>query len=97
MVEAGLAKTFKVCSQWVERILRRAGDNQNKPRILLLCPTGMAASVIDGMTICSSLDHNFGHAYKPLSDAKMAFFRSKFEELKMIIISKMIMVSADDL
>ena len=46
----------------------------------------MAASVIDGMTICSALDHQFGHGYKPLTDQKMASFRSEFEELKMIII-----------
>ena len=56
----------------------------------------MAASVIDGMTICSSLDLQFGHGYKALNDQKMASFRSEFEELKMIIIDEMSMVSADD-
>ena len=93
----GKSATLKVCAQWVEQILRRAGDNLNKPRILLLCPTGMAASVIDGMTICSSLDHQFGHGYKPLIDQKLALFRAEFEELKMVIIDEMSMVSADDL
>ena len=62
-----------------------------------MCPTGMAASVIDGTTICSSLDLYFRHNYKGLSDQKMAIFRSEFEELKMIIIDEMSMVSADDL
>ena len=57
----------------------------------------MASSVIDGMTICSALDHSFGHTYRPLSDSKMAFFRKEFEELKLIIIDEMSMVSADDL
>ena len=64
---------------------------------MLLYPKGMAASVIDGMTICSALDHQFGHGYKALSDEKMAFFRSQFEELKLIIIDEMSMVSSDDL
>ena len=93
----GKSQTTRVCSQWIEHILRRAGDNHTKPRILLMCPTGMAASVIDGMTICSSLDLFFGHSYKGLSDQKMAYFRSEFEELKMLIIDEMSMVSADDL
>ena len=93
----GKSQIIKVCSQWVEHILRRAGDNQTKPRILLMCPTGMAAYVIDGMTICSALDLQFGHGYKALSDEKMASFRAEFEELKMIIIDEMSMVSADDL
>ena len=93
----GKSATLKVCAQWAEHILKRAGDNPSKPRVLLLCPTGMAASVIDGMTICSSLDHQFGNSYKALTDQKMAFFRSEFEELKMIIIDEMSMVSADDL
>ena len=62
-----------------------------------MCPTGMAASVIGGMTICSSLDLYFGNSYKGLSDQKMAIFRSEFEELKLIIIDEMSMVSADDL
>ena len=93
----GKSQTTKVCSQWVEHILRRAGDNPDKPRILLMAPTGMAASVVDGMTICSSLDLYFGHGYKPLSDQKMALFRSQFEDLKMIIIDEMSMVSADDI
>ena len=48
----GKSQTTKVCAQWAEQILRRAGGDQNKPRILLMAPTGMAASVIDGMTIC---------------------------------------------
>merc|ERR1712016_46789 len=68
----GKSATLKVCSQWVEHILRRAGDDQHKPRVLLMCPTGMAASVIDGMTICSALDLYFGNSYKGLTDQKMA-------------------------
>ena len=67
----GKSQTTKVCAQWIEHTLRRAGGNPNKPRILLMCSTGMAASVIDGMTICSALDLFFGHSYKTLSDQKM--------------------------
>ena len=37
----------------------------------------------------------FGHDYKPLTDQKMAFFRSELEELKFVIINEMSMVSSD--
>ena len=93
----GKSQTTKVCAQWAEQILRRAGGDQNKPRILLMAPTGMAASVIDGMTICSSLNLVYGHGYRGLDNQRLDKFRSEFEELKMIIIDEMSMVGADDL
>ena len=42
----GKSQTIRVCSQWAEQILGWAGDKSGKPRVLLVCPTGMAASVI---------------------------------------------------
>ena len=91
----GKSKTIKVCSQWAERIVRREDSKTDLPRVLLLCPTGMAASVIDGITIHSAFDFYFGNEYKPLSDQKLAFFRNQFKELKLIIIDEMSMVSSD--
>ena len=46
IVGTGKSATTKVCSQWVEQILRRGEAKPGKPRVLLICPTGMAASVI---------------------------------------------------
>ena len=69
----GKSKTIKVCSQWADQILRRENSKLDLPRVLLLCPTGMAASVIDGMTIHSAFDFYFGNEYRPLSDQKLAF------------------------
>ena len=45
---AGVGKTFmiKVIAKWIEKILRIAGDNPSKPKLLLLGPTGMSASLI---------------------------------------------------
>ena len=43
----GKSATLKVCAQWAEHILKRAGDNPNKLRILFLCPTVMAANVME--------------------------------------------------
>ena len=31
---------------WAEKILRQAGDDPSKPKVLLLGPTGMAALLI---------------------------------------------------
>ena len=47
------------------------------------------------MTIHSTFDFNFGDDYKPLSDAKLAKFRSYFENLMFIIIDEISMLSSD--
>lgn len=45
---AGAGKSFLICTiaTWAERTLRQPGDNPNLPKILLLGPTGMSASLI---------------------------------------------------
>ena len=35
-----------VASKWAEKILIKAGDSPNRPKILLVAPTGKAASLI---------------------------------------------------
>ena len=37
---------INVLAKYVEKILRCPGDNPSKPKIILLAPTGMAASLI---------------------------------------------------
>ncbi len=91
----GKSRVIRVCSQWAEYFLRKAGDDPSKPRILIITPTGMAACVIDGITIHAAFDFAFSDEYKGLSDQKMAMFRSKFEHLTLIILDEMSMVSSD--
>ena len=43
---SGKSSVIKVVSMHAERILRKAGDKPNHPRILLLAHTGKAASLI---------------------------------------------------
>ena len=45
---AGVGKSFliRVVAKYVEQILRRPGDNPDRPKVILLAPTGMAASLI---------------------------------------------------
>ena len=52
----GKSVTLRVCAQWAEQILKRAGDNPKNQESCFCVPQ---ASVIDGMTIFSSLDHQF--------------------------------------
>ena len=44
----GVGKSYliRAISKWAEKILRKPGDNPLKPKVLLLAPTGMAASLI---------------------------------------------------
>ena len=42
----GKSYLIRTISKHVEKILRQPGDNPEKPKIILLGPTGMAASVI---------------------------------------------------
>ena len=48
----GVGKSFMIncISKWIEKIMREPGDNPFKPKVLLLGPTGMAATLINGTT-----------------------------------------------
>ena len=95
----GVGKSYliRTVAQWAEKILRRAGDNPLKPKVLLLAPTGMAASLIGGTTLQSGLSLKFGTKYLSLRDTKREELRILFEELQLIIIDECSMVSADAL
>ena len=42
----GKSYLIRAISKHVEKILRQPGDNAEKPKVFLLGPTGMAASMI---------------------------------------------------
>ena len=42
----GKSRTIKVVAVTAEDILREAGSHPNKPRVLILAPTGKAATII---------------------------------------------------
>ena len=69
----------------------------DKPKVLLLAPTGVAAINISGTTIHSGLSippEARGKSVPKLSDEKRSLLRSKFSELKVIIIDEISMVSS---
>ena len=67
-----------------------------KPKVLLLAPTGVAAINIEGITIHSGLGIPIGHHGKnvpKLSDKMRSKLRNKLSELGVIIIDEISMVS----
>ena len=70
--------------------------NSDKPKVLLLAPTGVAAINIEGMTIHSGLGIPIGHHGKHvprLGDKMRSKLRSKLSELCVVIIDEISMVS----
>ena len=55
------------------------GDNPMKPKVLLLAPTGMAASLIHGTTLQTGLNMKFGTKYLAMNDKKREELRVLFE------------------
>ena len=94
---AGVGKSavIKVIAFHAEKILRKAGDHPNKPRVLICAFTGKAASLIDGQTLHSTFDFKFGNEHKTLSDRKRAILRDLLSEVKIIIIDEVSLIKAD--
>ena len=92
---SGKSNLVRALMKWAEKLLRKAGDHPNKPRILVTAPTGMAASVIGGVTIHSALNLNYGDDLKPMSDKKIDEIRVHLRDLKYLVIDEMSMVRSD--
>ena len=68
----------------------------DKPKVLLVAPTGVAAVNIDGTTIHSALGLPVGHLKKHLprlNDKRRTALRNKLCELRVLIIDEISMVS----
>jgi hypothetical protein len=94
---AGVGKSavIRILSKWAEKILRKAGGHPNKPRVLLTAPTGMATSLIGGITVHSAFDFKFGNQHVPLSDKKLDEYRCNLSELELIIVDEMSLLDSD--
>ena len=97
---AGCGKSFlmKVLYQSLTKTLSYGNISLDKPKVLLMAPTGVAAINIDGTTIHTALNipvGSFGKNLSPLSDKMKSSLRNKLADLKVIIIDEISMVSND--
>ena len=93
---AGKSLVIKAISQWFEKILRKDGDDPDKPYILLSAFTGCAAANIDGMTMHSAFNLNFGNEFLSLPDKTRDLKRDFCVNLKAVIIDEAFVLKADD-
>ena len=70
------------------------GGDPEKPRILLLAPTGVAAININETKIHSGLGIDFGSKLFPFIDRQRQPLRNNFSEAKLIIIDETSMISS---
>ena len=93
--EGGCGKShlLKTIYLALTRILLHKGGEPDKPRVLKLAPTGVAAINIDGTTIHSGLGIFSNGECSPLSDKLRTSLRNKLSEVSVIIVDEISMVS----
>ena len=70
------------------------GGDLDKPRNVIVAPTGVAAENIDSTTIIhSGVGINYKEQFYPLNDYQKASLQNKISEVKLLIIDKISMVS----
>ena len=92
--EVGKSHLFKAIFMSISKLLSFKGGDPEKPRILILPPTGVAAINIDGATIHTTLRINVGHKLYPLNDLQRGIFQKKLSEIKFIIIDEISIASS---
>ena len=92
---SGKSKTICIVAKWAEKLLRKAGDHPNKPRVLLTGPTGMASALIGGTTLHSAFNFRFGNEYPSLSDKMLDTYRNNLKDLKLLIVDEISMITSD--
>ena len=96
--DAGCGESFlmKVIHQSLTKIFSYGNVSLDKPKVLPMAPTGVAAINIDGTTEHTALNIPVGHFGKnlsSLSDKMRSTLRNRLADLKVIIIDEIPMVS----
>ena len=93
--EGGCGKShlLKTVFLALTKILLHKGGDPEKPRVLKLAPTGIAAINIEGTTIHSGLGIFSNRECLPLSDKMRSALRNKLSEVNVIIVDEISMVS----
>ena len=92
---AGKSTVIDTLTRHFEKIMRRPGDDGSHPYVIKQAPTGAAASQIEGTTIHSAFNFDFGGKYYGLGDKLRARKRDELKNLKILVIDEISMVSSD--
>ena len=92
---AGKSLLIKSMGQWFEKELQQSGDDPNKPYVLITAFTGTAAANVDGMTLHSAFNFNFGNEFLSLGDKIRDAKREQLKNLRIVIIDEFSMLKAD--
>ncbi|XP_054717389.1 uncharacterized protein LOC129226785 [Uloborus diversus] len=92
---AGTGKSFliNVLTETMIRIFEDVDEDPSLPTVLKTAPTGKAASNIGGVTLHSAFNLPFGGKLEELSDSKRNEYRTKYRNMKCLIIDEISMVS----
>ena len=89
----GKSHLIKTIFQAVSKVLLYHGTNPEKPRVLLLAPTGVASININGTTLHSAFGLPCEGSFYPLNNKTLDSLRTKLSEVQLIIIDEISMVS----
>ena len=89
----GKSHLIKTIYQAVSKIFLYHGSCPDRPRVLLLAPTGVASINIDGTTLHSAFGLPCDGPFYPLNNKVLDSLRRKFSEVQLIIIDEISMVS----
>ena len=78
---SGKSHVIDLLSQWIELLLRAAGDSPSQPYVIKCAFAGTAAAKIGGQTITSAFNTGFGNKFQSLAD--------KTRDLKRTLLSNL--------
>merc|ERR1711911_452256 len=94
---AGKSTVIRVVEKWVRKIVQKAGDSVDHPCVVKAAFTGCAATNIEASTLHSAFGFSFSNNHFSLSDKSRDKKRAAMENLVLVIIDEISMVSADQL
>ena len=98
---AGTGKSFlvQILIEAVKLIKIKSGDDLQKPHVLVMAPTAVAAYIIGGKTIDSVLGFSptDGNKYTQANPGKMAMMKHQLEDLNLIVCDEISMTGSKKL
>ena len=80
---------------YVSLVFTSGGSQLAKPNALDVAPTGMGASLVNGSTLHSAFQLNFGDELSNLADNSLDNLRNSLERLVLLVIDDMRIIRSD--